>query len=109
MKISLMLLGLAWSLSIYAQAPQKSFTEKLDGIKTSGKELIKNNSTDNSSVGQSGVMSTSIPLVNIVSRTMSFPLSLQYSSGITVDQNSGPVGLGWALPIGSIVRDYGAF
>lgn len=93
----------------FAQAPQKSFTEKLDGIQTSSKELTKNAGTDQSSVGQSGQMNTSVPLVTVTSRTMSFPLKLSYSSGITVDQQSGPVGLGWALPVGSITRDYGAY
>ncbi len=110
MKIALFtVFSTLFSLQLLAQAPQKSFTEKLDGIKTSSKELTKNASTDNSSVGQSGVMNTSVPLVTVSSRTMSFPLQLQYSSGITVDQQSGSVGLGWALPIGSIVRDFGAY
>ena len=92
-----------------AFAQQKTFTEKLDGIKTSGNELTKSSGTDNSSIGQSGEMSTSVPLVTVSSRTMSFPLQLHYSSGIEVDQQSGNVGLGWVMPIGSIVRDYGAF
>lgn len=91
------------------QAPQKSFTQKLDGIQTSSKELTKSASTDNSSVGQSGVMSTSVPLVTVKSRTMEFPLQLHYTAGIKTDQKSGPVGLGWVLPVGSIRRDYGAF
>jgi len=95
--------------TVFAQAPQKTFTEKLDGIQTSGKELTKNSGTDNSSIGQSGVMTTTVPLVTISSRTLSFPLELHYASGIAVDQSSGPAGLGWALPIGSITRDYGAF
>ncbi|MCH2196603.1 RHS repeat-associated core domain-containing protein [Kordia sp.] len=92
-----------------AQAPQKTFSEKLDGIKTSSKELTKSASSDNSSVGQSGAMSTSIPLVNVTSRTMSFPIQLNYTAGIKVDQQSSSVGLGWVLPVGSITRDYGAF
>ncbi|WP_420572072.1 RHS repeat domain-containing protein [Kordia sp.] len=92
-----------------AQVPQKTFSEKLDGIKTSSKELTKSASSDNSSVGQSGAMSTSVPLVNVTSRTMSFPIQLNYTAGIKVDQKSGPVGLGWVLPVGSITRDYGAF
>lgn len=94
---------------VFSQAPTKSFTEKLDGIQASGNELTKNAATDNSSVGQSGNMNTSVPLITINSRTMSFPLQLNYSAGIKVDQQSGPVGLGWAMPVGSIVRDYGAF
>lgn len=97
------------SLVGLSQTPQKTFTEKLDGIKTSSKELTKSASTDNSSVGQSGIMSTGVPLVTVSSRTMSFPIELQYGSGIKVDQNSGPVGLGWTMPVGSITRDYGAF
>ncbi len=92
-----------------AQNPEKSFSEKLEGVKTSSKELTKSASSDNSSVGQSGAMSTSIPLVNVTSRTMSFPIQLSYTAGIKVDQKSGPVGLGWVLPVGSITRDYGAF
>lgn len=95
--------------SALAQTPKKTFSEKLDGIKTSSKELTKSASSDNSSVGQSGAMSTSIPLVNVTSRTMSFPIQLNYTAGIKVDQKSGPVGLGWVLPVGSITRDYGAF
>lgn len=95
--------------SVAQQAPQKSFTQKLDGIQTSSKELTKSASTDNSSVGQSGVMSTSVPLVTVKSRTMEFPLQLNYTAGIKTDQRSGPVGLGWVLPVGSITRDYGAY
>lgn len=94
---------------IFCQAPSKTFTEKLEGIKTSSKELTKNASTDNSSIGQSGVMTTSIPLVTVSSRTMSFPLQLNYTSGIKVNQSSGSVGLGWVMPVGSIIRDFGAF
>jgi RHS repeat-associated protein len=111
MKIHLIILCafLAFQSTGQNNAPSKTFTEKLDGISTSSKELTKNASTDNSSVGQSGIMSTSVPLVTVSSRTMSFPIELQYGSGIKVDQNSGPVGLGWAMPIGSITRDYGAF
>lgn len=89
--------------------PTKTFTEKLDGIRTTSKELTKNASTDNASIGQGGVMTNSIPLITVSSRSMSFPLQLQYSSGIKVDQQSGPVGLGWVLPIGSIKRDFGAY
>lgn len=103
---------LLFATGAYSQTnnePSKTFTEKLDGIKTSSKELTKSASTDNSSVGQSGIMTTSVPLVTVSSRTMSFPIELQYGSGIKVDQNSGPVGLGWIMPIGSITRDYGAF
>lgn len=100
---------LATGLVAFSQAPQKTFTEKLDGINTSSKELTKNSSTDNSSVGQSGQLNTSVPLVTISSRTLTFPLQLNYAAGIKVDQSSGDVGLGWAMPIGSIVRDYGSF
>lgn len=89
--------------------PQKTFSEKLDGIHTSGRELTKNASSDKASIGQAGVMTTSIPLVQVKSRTMEFPLQLHYTSGIKADQQSGPVGLGWALPLGSIVRDYGSY
>lgn len=95
--------------TFFSFSQEKTFTEKLDGIQTSGKELTKSASTDNSSVGQSGNMSTSIPLVTVNSLSMQFPIQLNYAAGIRVDQKSGPVGLGWALPVGSIVRDYGAF
>ena len=104
---------LVGALTLFAahglQAQNKTFTEKLDGIKTNSKELTKNAQTDNSSIGQGGAMNTSVPLVEVKSRTMSFPLELQYSSGIQVNQESGDVGLGWSLPLGRIVRDYGAF
>lgn len=93
----------------FTQQPGKSFTEKLEGISTSQKELTKNASTDNSSIGQGGLMTNSVPLVTVSSRTMSFPIQLQYASGIKVDQRSGPAGLGWVLPIGSITRDFGAY
>ena len=108
-KASLFLAVLISGLALAQQAPQKKFIEKLEGITASKKELTKNASTDNSSIGQSGVMSTSVPLVTVSSRTMSFPLQLNYTAGIKTDQQSGPVGLGWVLPIGSIKRDYGAF
>ncbi|MGV3632283.1 MAG: RHS repeat-associated core domain-containing protein [Bacteroidota bacterium] len=103
------LVAFAILISATAFSQNKSFTEKLNGIKTSSKELTKNSATDNASIGQTGTMSTSIPLVEIKSRSMSFPLQLQYSSGITVNQSSSDVGLGWVMPLGSIVRDYGAF
>jgi len=93
----------------FTQAPEKSFTEKLDGISTSSQELTKGASSDNSSIGQSGNLNTQIELVQVISRTMTFPIELHYSSGIKVDQKSGPVGLGWTMPFGSIKRDYGAF
>ncbi|AEA43722.1 SpvB/TcaC N-terminal domain-containing protein [Fluviicola taffensis] len=89
--------------------PQKTFTEKLDGISTSQKELTKNASTDNSSIGQGGAMTNTVPLVTVSSRTMSFPLQLNYTAGIKTNQQSGPVGLGWVMPIGSIRRDFGSF
>lgn len=88
---------------------EKSFSEKLEGIQTTSKEITKSASTDDSNIGQSGEMTTSVPLVTVTSRTLTFPLQLNYSSGITSDQKSGPVGLGWVMPIGSIVRDYGAY
>lgn len=95
-------------ISVLSQ-PTKTFTEKLDGIRTTSKELTKNASTDNASIGQGGAMTNSIPLVTVSSRGMNFPLQLQYTSGIKTDQQSGPVGLGWVLPIGSIKRDFGAY
>lgn len=88
---------------------QKTFTQKLEGIKTNSKELTKNAQTDNSSIGQAGAVSTGVSLVEVKSRGMSFPLELQYKSGIGVSQQSGDVGLGWSMPLGKIVRDYGAF
>ncbi len=87
----------------------KTFTEKLEGVSASKKELTKNASTDNTSIGQGGAMTNSIPLVTVSSRTMSFPIQLQYAAGIKVDQRSGPTGLGWVMPIGSITRDIGSY
>lgn len=103
------LLFLSFASFSQQQQPGKSFTEKLEGISSSKMELTKNASTDNTSIGQGGTMTNSIPLVTVSSRTMSFPLQLQYASGIKVDQRSGSVGLGWVLPIGSITRDFGAY
>lgn len=95
-------------VAVFAQ-PTKTLTQKLDGIRTTNKELTKNASTDNASIGQGGVMTNAVPLVTVSSRSMTFPLELQYTSGIKVDQQSGPVGLGWILPVGSIKRDFGAY
>lgn len=106
---SFILLILTTGISTAQTAPTKTFSEKLSGIETTSKQLTSNASTDNSSVGQSGVMGTSIPLVNVKSRTMEFPIELHYSSGIKAEQQSSSVGLGWTLPFGSIARDYGAF
>lgn len=106
---NLLIFPFAFIVLISRAQTEKTFTEKLDGIQTSSKELTKSASTDNSSVGQSGIMATSLPLVTVSSRTMNFPIQLNYTSGIKVDQKSGPVGLGWVMPVGSIVRDYGAF
>lgn len=103
------LLGLLLLPFIGLSQATKTFTEKLEKKTASTKELTKTASTDNTSIGQSGAMTNSVPLVTVSSRTMSFPLQLQYASGIKVDQRSGPVGLGWALPIGSITRDIGSY
>ena len=95
--------------AVHSQQPGKTFTEKLEGVSSSKMELTKNASTDNTSIGQGGAMTNSIPLVTVSSRTMSFPIQLQYASGIKADQRSSSVGLGWVLPVGSITRDIGAY
>lgn len=61
------------------------------------------------SINKSGDMSMAVPLTTIRGRSLSLPINLNYQAGIKVEQKSGAVGLGWALPFGSITRDYGAF
>jgi hypothetical protein len=54
--------------------------------------------------GYVGMPSINIPLFTIKSREISLPISLTYhSSGIKVDEYSGPVGLGWALDITGVI------
>jgi hypothetical protein len=61
------------------------------------------------SLNASGDPTITIPFLTIESRTMQIPVDLHYSPGIKVDARSGPVGLGWNVSFGSIVRDYGAY
>lgn len=61
------------------------------------------------SLNKSGDASLSIPIVNVKSRTMNFPIQVNYQAGIKPSQKSSEVGLGWNISFGSIVRDYGAF
>jgi RHS repeat-associated protein len=60
-------------------------------------------------LNQSGDVSFSIPIYNVRSRRMSFPITANYQAGIKVDQKASEIGLGWSINFGSIVRDYGAF
>lgn len=88
---------------IAQQAPPKTFSESLSGTS------FANEVSQKTSTNYGGDMNLSVPIVTVKSKTMSFPVELMYNSGITVDQQSGPVGLGWGMPFGSITRDYGAF
>lgn len=104
MKYLLIVVAAVFAGNLVAQnAPAKTFSENIAGT------AIANDVSGNASTSSGGDLNLTVPLVTVQSRTMSFPLELIYSSGITVDQQSGPVGLGWVMPIGSIVRDYGAF
>lgn len=85
------------------QVNSKTFSKNLAGTS------ITNEVAQKATTNYGGDMNLSIPLVTVKSKTMTFPVELNYTSGITVDQQSGAVGLGWALPFGSIVRDFGAF
>lgn len=57
----------------------------------------------------SGDVQAGIPLYVVKGRKLSLPLQLGYQAGIKASQQSGPVGLGWNLSFGSVIRDYGAF
>jgi hypothetical protein len=51
-----------------------------------------------------GVPDISLPLYNIQSSKLSYPLSISYhASGIRVDDIASPVGLGWSLNSGGII------
>jgi YD repeat-containing protein len=65
-----------------------------------------NNYVNFSSVDQfTGKLNLNIPLFEITSGTLSFPLSLSYSSsGIRVDEESSWVGLGWSLSVGGSIN-----
>jgi RHS repeat-associated protein len=72
-------------------------------------ENVGNGKDNLTSIDESGDLNVSIPLHTVTSGNLSLPLNLTYRSGIKVDQNASEVGLGWALSIGSVRRDYGAF
>ena len=60
----------------------------------------------------SGIVDVSVPIYEIHTRRLDMPISLSYkTSGIKVDEVSGPVGLGWTLNAGGMVavdvRGYG--
>src|SRR5688572_13899453 len=103
MKYLVLLLAVVTGTALAQNAPAKTFAENIAGTAISNE--VSGESTSNSG----GDLNLTVPLVTVQSRTMSFPIELIYTSGITVDQQSGPVGLGWVMPVGSIVRDYGAF
>lgn len=73
------------------------------------KSLQKVDLTKLVSVDKSGDASLSIPIVDVKGRSLDFPITVNYQSGIRVDQKASEVGLGWNISFGSIVRDYGAF
>ena len=51
-----------------------------------------------------GLAQVSIPLYEIKSRSLTLPLSLSYnSSGVRVDEVSGPAGLNWNLEAGGVI------
>lgn len=52
----------------------------------------------------SGDFRYSVSLLDVPGPSGKFPLTLAYQSGVTADQESGWVGLGWTLNPGSIVR-----
>jgi hypothetical protein len=53
---------------------------------------------------QTGALTYSVPITTISSYHLSIPVSLAYySNGITVDQESWPVGLGWSLNAGGAI------
>ena len=103
MKKIIFLTFILYGLNGIGQVPKKSFAESLSASEIASD--VKGEANANSS----GDLSLSVPLITVQSKTMSFPVALNYTSGITVGQKSGPVGLGWVMPFGSIVRDYGAF
>jgi len=62
------------------------------------------------SLNQSGDGVINMPIVNVIGRKLSLPISISYvTNGIKVNQSSSEVGLGWSINIGSITRDYGAY
>jgi RHS repeat-associated protein len=94
---------MACGIAGFSQVPVKSFAESLAASQTAS------DTKGDAVTSSSGDLNLSVPIVTVKSRTMSFPVALNYTSGITVNQQSGPVGLGWEMPFGSIKRDYGAF
>ncbi len=62
-----------------------------------------------SSINKSGDLNASIPLIVVKGKELQLPINLNYQAGIKIDQKSSPVGLGWNISFGSIIRDYGAF
>ena len=53
---------------------------------------------------KSGDFAYSIPLVEVIGPSLSYPLTLGYHSGITLDEEATWVGLGWDLNPGAIQR-----
>lgn len=99
--------------SAQTQVPKKDPGEKIKASETSHTLQAGNNSNADAanlvSIDQSGDASLSIPIVNVKGRTLSLPIQANYRAGVKVGQKSSEIGLGWNIPFGSIVRDYGAF
>lgn len=106
---------LSFSVTTFSQVSTKNLSEKLKAadistdLQKSGKMAEQVDLNNLISLNKSGDVALSIPIVTVKSRTMSFPVQVNYQAGIGVDQKASEVGLGWSINFGSIVRDYGAF
>ncbi|MFH1917001.1 MAG: hypothetical protein ABIJ21_07100, partial [Nanoarchaeota archaeon] len=57
-----------------------------------------------------GMVPINIPLYTVPGRSgLNFPITLSYSPGIKTHQEAGPVGLGFAIQIGSMQRGVNGF
>lgn len=108
-------LSLHFSFVSFAQVAPKKPGDKLkasdvaNDLQKSNKGAEQVDLNNLISINKSGDASLSIPIVTVNSRSMSFPIQLNYQAGIKVNQKASEVGLGWNINFGSIVRDYGAF
>jgi hypothetical protein len=82
--ILLVLMG-CLSVQLLAQTPIEKYSQYVDKF--------------------TGDFNYSIPLMTVKGKHgESVPITVNYSAGIRVNQNAGPIGLGWNMPIGEITR-----
>jgi RHS repeat-associated protein len=102
------------SVELWGQAGKKGSDKSSSSQNAHNVQNSKvNNQTDGggniTSINKSGDLNLNVPLFTIKSLRWNIPISANYQPGIKMEQKSSEIGLGWSMPFGSIVRDYGMY